>query len=193
MALDDRVRRLERASEPARTRMSPREWWQHRVDMDRVERSHNMPKDVYHCRDLIGLYRVQDKLAGMTADELIGRILAWSPPTSGLTRDVAEREVARAIYNGAPGTEDMVCPPRWRDCFVAADELREHARGLIERGVQPEEWPDIPDLTTRAIGPDWEDITQAEAERRIEEIMVPVWEDPRYWRYWLFGRATEGR
>jgi hypothetical protein len=55
----------------------------------------------------------------------------------------------------------------------------------VERNVQPDDWPEIPDhLAARAIGPDWEDITKEEAERRIDEFLAPIFEDPRYWRFW---------
>lgn len=77
--------------------------------------------------------------------------------------------------------EDMVCPARRRESFEAGRELCEHARGMLESGVPPEEWPEIPELETRAIGPDWHEIAPEEAEWRIEEHWLPVLEDPRLW------------
>ena len=161
--------------------MTARERWHHQLAGERRKRAERTPKAVLRARSLIALFRTQGKLEAMSADELIERILAWRPPVAGMSRVVAEREVAGAIFRGEPDTQDMVCPPRWRASFEAGRELCEHARTMLQSGVPPEEWPEIPELETRAIGPDWREIASEEAERRIEEHWLPVLEDPRLW------------
>lgn len=37
---------------------------------------------------------------------------------------------------------------------------------------------DLDELATRALGPDWERIDRDEAERRFDELLAPVWDDP---------------
>lgn len=91
----------------------------------RIRRGETMDEDTRHARSLIKLFRAQNKLSQMSAEELTERILSWSPvPEGGRSCSLVEREVAYAIYNQEEGTENMVCPSEWREAFTHGEELR---------------------------------------------------------------------
>ena len=91
----------------------------------RIRRNEMIDEDTRHARSLIRLFRTQNRLSQMSAEELVERIISWRPvPEGGRSRATAEREVAYAIYNQEEGTENMVCPPGWREAFACGDELR---------------------------------------------------------------------
>jgi hypothetical protein len=147
-------------------------------------------------RDILRLLQGQGRL-GRTAEEVLGQLLAWRPP-----HDPAafERELAKFIYHEEEGTENMVCPPEWREAFSAADELREKhaaipvetyaqmlvaAHDLEEEGDLDEvgelldtelgRWGITAELEMRAIGPDVEGIPAEEHSRRLREILADIY------------------
>jgi hypothetical protein len=105
-----------------------------------MRRNETMDEDTRHARSLIRLFRTQNRLSRMSAEELVERIVSWRPvPEGGRSRVTAEREVAYAIYNQEEGTEQMVCSPEWREAFVAGEELRERY-AIIPDEVLAEGW-----------------------------------------------------
>src|SRR5215210_9497170 len=107
--LERRLRSLEEQAKPKRHDHSDddplwrKENWLARA---RIERNKMMDEDTRHARSLIRLFRTQNKLSRMSADELIERIVSWQPvPDGGRSRATAEREVALAIYNREEDTE----------------------------------------------------------------------------------------
>lgn len=181
--LDRRVARLE-----ARSAGDPNEEREKRQWFARAHllRNRAIPDDVRHARGLIKLFRTQDTLSEMSAEELIDRIVSWRPLPGGAVggREVrwpaAEMEVARAIYNREPGMIDMVCPPEWRESFVAGDELYEKYVAVPDE-VLAESWSfeDLDErfgitdeLVGRTVGPDFERITEEERSWRIEECLA---------------------
>jgi hypothetical protein len=106
----------------------------------RMNRNRAMDEDTRHARSLIRLFRTQDRLSWMSAEELIERIVSWQPvPDGGRPRPTVEREVSYAIYNQEEGTENMVCPPEWREAFAHGDELRERYAAIPD-DVLAEGW-----------------------------------------------------
>ena len=173
----------------------------------RLERNRSMPEDVRHSRDAIRLYRTQNKLSDMSADELIERIVSWPPMRNDRSRSTAEREVALAIYYQEPGTENMVCPGRWRESLEAGDELRKKygaipdevlAEGYvclseIKKAADEEalwEWSAYfqgvfgvsDELLRIAVGPDIDEITEAESTWRLHEYLADAFYGERAWR-----------
>ncbi len=186
-----------------------------RIDLQRT----SVSEDTRHARDLIGLFRIQNILSEMSADELIERIVSWQPvPDAGRPRSTAEREVALAIYSQEPGTENMVCPDRWRESLEAGDELREKhtaipdevlAEGYMRLGSILEEGGEeelakwrvryeeafgiTQDLLRRAVGPDVDEITEEEHRRRISEYLADTFYGERGWRiHRRMRRLVEG-
>lgn len=112
-------------------------------------------------------------------------MLAWRPP---LDPGAVERVVARTIFDREEGTENMVCPPEWRESFEAAEELREryavvpvqtHARWTLEAAAdnaeecaEAESFGITEELYLKAVGPDAEDITDAEFLRRLRVVLA---------------------
>ena len=149
--------------------------------------------DEFNANDLFRLLRLQDRL-GTTTEEVHAQLLSWrtKPPAEWAVRCV----VAKAIYEQEEGTENMVCPPEWREAFVAADELRErHARvpeetlarwavmqheiehgephALAERiAAEGERYGITDELFLKALGPDADEITDEEIGRRTREILA---------------------
>jgi hypothetical protein len=118
-------RRLERLEELANSKRPTEEYeMEHCLLRARIDRNHSMDSGARHARSLIRLFRYQGMLSGMSADELIERIVSWRPvPDGGWLRSTAEREVAPAIYNQEPGRENMACPSRWCESLLAGVEL----------------------------------------------------------------------
>jgi hypothetical protein len=161
----------------------------------------NHNREEFSADDLIRLFRSRRELHGMTTEELHGRLLAWRPP---IARGAIERVMARAIYNQEEGTENMVCPPAWREAFEAADELRERYLAIptetlaeifvaahdlqagdlgdddvaaaTERLAElSERWGITRELQDQAVGPDSEEIPKEERGRRIREVLAEVY------------------
>lgn len=149
-----------------------------------------------HAADLVRLLRTQGRL-GDTTDELRARMLAWgsSPPDLG----EVEMELARTIYLREPATENMQCPPAWRDAFEAGDELRAAyadvpdgtlARWYAERlEAEAEERDEVSQETAdeaagygitdalmwRAIGPDAGEILDELRGVRLRDVLADVY------------------
>jgi hypothetical protein len=151
---------------------------------------------------LLRLFRSRGELEHMTTEEARGRLLAWRPRVDARA---IERVLAGAIYRQEEGTENMVCPPEWREALEAAEELREkHAAipdevlarwAIVGRDVQEEEeeggsdleedleeYGITDELAMRAIGPDAEEIPDEERERRLVEILAESYYGEQGWR-----------
>jgi hypothetical protein len=194
-------RRLERLEEQRGIHFSSRESIESEERRKRawlatagVRRNHDLNDGkAWHVRDVIKVLRTQGRLPA-TTEELRHRLLAWRPP---MDRTAIERELAKFIYNREEGTEAMVCPPAWRESFVAADELRRKfaavpdevsARWLVwlhelEQGegddhviekmdTEAEEYGITNELMWKALGPDAEEIPDEERERRLMKILA---------------------
>ncbi len=198
-ALEGRV-----ASErPIYNEVEEKHRWLSRRHMDRSEAT---SEEARHARSLIGLFRVQDRLPAMSAEELIERIVSWRPPPAGgRSRTVAEREVALAIYNQEPGTKNMVCPSRWRESLEAGDELRAKYNAIPEEvlaegyvrlgqiggeGQALEEWSAryeeafgiTDELVRRAVGPDVYELSEEEHAFRLHEYLADAMYGEKSWR-----------
>jgi hypothetical protein len=116
------------------------------------------------------------------------------------------RVIARAIYDQEEGTENMVCPPEWRESFAAGEEFRERyvaipdgvlveafmrlqeveesdEDGLFTWNVQHSESFGITeDLLQRAVGPDFGEITEEERIRRLNVYLADDVCDEKEWR-----------
>ncbi len=174
-----------------------KERWLADARMRRFDATYSREEE--HARGLLRLFRSQGNLADLrTTEELRDRLLAWRPP---LEPRAVERVLARAIYDREEGLEGMVCPPEWSEAFEAAEELRERymdasdvdlARLLVaghrlrsqEEGDEEdlaslEEWCAdererlgiTDELMREAVGPDSEEISQEEGDRRLHEIL----------------------
>lgn len=161
-----------------------------------VRRNDDKHPTEWHVWDVIRLLRMQGRLPAST-EGLRERLLRWRPPLG--TRAV-ERVLARAIYDQEPGTENMVCPPEWRESFVAARELLEKYMAVpvealarwatwqyeIEEGADDEGNLEekqahearahgiTEELMLAAIGPDAEEIEEDELMRRRREILADL-------------------
>ncbi len=186
MGLDKRLSKLEAALPPGRSWVDPiaeqqkREW----LAWGSVRRDRDRDHDEWRVRDLIRLLHHQGRLPP-SADGLRARLLAWRPP---LDPGAVERSVARAIFDLEEGTENMLCPPEWRECFEAADELRElhaavpaetHARWTLEAAAdnaegcaEAESFGLTEELYLKAAGPDAEELADDEFMRRLRMILV---------------------
>jgi hypothetical protein len=106
----------------------------------RIRRGEMTDEDTRRARSLIKLFRTQNRLSQMSAEALAERIVSWSPVhEGGRSRFLVEREVAYAIYNQEEGTENMVCPPGWRETFAHGEELRERYAAMLDE-VLAEGW-----------------------------------------------------
>lgn len=126
-SLRRRLSSLEEQSETSRhvSDVSEKKRW---LSKRRRDRRDQMPKEVWHARDLIGLFRrtgphyPPHRLREMSAQDLADRILAWRPvPEDGCLRPAVEREVA--VYEEEEGLVHMACPPQWAESFDAGEEL----------------------------------------------------------------------
>ena len=116
-----RLERLEALENPReRDEDAERRAW---LATARVRRVHeNRGPDEFHAGELLRLFRVQGKLDGATFEQARDMVLAW--PTSPPPPAATERVLSRMVCEGEPGTENMGCPPVWREAWEAADELR---------------------------------------------------------------------
>jgi hypothetical protein len=189
-SLNRRLERLEQQRGLKRREPSEGQRKQAWLTRARVRRNHD--KGDWHVRDTIKLLQRQGRL-GTTAEDLRACLLAWRPE---LDRTAIEREIARTIYYQEEGAENMVCPPAWREAFVAADELREKYAAVPEEtlaqwvvwqhGLEEGAGDDVAvkistegngcgitnELLWKAIGPDAEEITDDECMRRLREIFA---------------------
>jgi hypothetical protein len=203
-SLERRLRALEEQASLKRHDLSEDEpWWEKEIWLARaqIDRNQAMDENTRQARSLIRLFRTQNRLFRMSAEELIERIVSWRPvPDGGRSRATAEREVALAIYNREADTENMVCPPGWRESFVCGDELRKRymaipeevlaegfirLRDITDRGWDEEEyveWHTIyegrfgitAELVKSAIGPSVEEITEENCQWALHEYAADV-------------------
>jgi hypothetical protein len=196
-------RRLERLEAESRTAVDEDAWKQLWLNVKRGKRvrEHRNP-DESHAGGIFRLLRLQERLA-TTREEVEAQILSWRPPPS----EVATRRViARAIYDQEEGTENMVCPPEWRESFAAGEEFRERYTtmpdgvlveafmrlqeveegdedGLFTWNVQHgEPFGITEDLLERAVGPDFDEITKEERLRRLNVYLADDVCDEKEWR-----------
>lgn len=163
--------------------------------------AHNNP-DEFRAHDIFGVLHVQERRA-TTREGVEAQILSWqSPPSEIATR----RVVARAIYDQEKGTESMACPPEWRESFVAGEEFRERYvaipdEALVEAFMRLQEIAEddeeelagwnaeygepfgiTEDLLKRAVGPDFDEITEEERMRRLNVYLADEAVDEKGWR-----------
>jgi hypothetical protein len=196
-------RRLERLEAESRTAVDEDAWKQLWFNAKRGKRvrEHRNP-DESHAGGIFRLLRLQERLA-TTREEVEDQILSWRPPPS----EVATRRViARAIFDQEEGTENMVCPPEWRESFAAGEEFRERYVAipdealvkafmrlqeveedeedrLIAWNVQHgESFGITEDLLQRAVGPDFDEITEEERIRRLNVYLADDVCDEKEWR-----------
>jgi len=196
-------RRLERLEAESRTAVDEDEWKQLWLNAKRGKRvrEHRNP-DESHAGGIFRVMRSQERLAA-SREEVEAQLLSWRPaPSEVATR----RVVARAIYDREEGTENMVCPPEWRESFSAGEEFREryvaipdgvlveafmHLQeveegdedGLFTWNVQHgEPFGITEDLLERAVGPDFDEITKEERLRRLNVYLADDVCDEKEWR-----------
>lgn len=187
--------RLERLEDENASAPSEEEQKQHWLAVGKARRViDNQNFNEFYAYDVFKALRRHDELDGITtAEEIRSRLLAWRPPPE---ERAVERVVARAIYDREQGTENMVCPPKWRESFEAADELRERSAALpvevrarltvmqyeLEQGgsdeiarqvlAEVERLGFTDDLLLKAVGPDAEEIDEEERMRRLREVFA---------------------
>jgi hypothetical protein len=200
--LERRLERLE-AENLSRTAVVEDVWkqmWLNLKQGKRVREHHN--PDESHAHGIFKVMRLQKRLA-TTREEVEDQLLSWRPaPSEVATR----RVVASAIYDQEEGTENMVCPPEWRESFAAGEEFRERyvaipdgvlveafmrlqeveesdEDGLFTWNVQHSEPFGITeDLLQRAVGPDFGEITEEERIRRLNVYLADDVCDEKEWR-----------
>jgi hypothetical protein len=200
--LERRLERLE-AENLSRTAVVEDVWkqmWLNLKQGKRVREHHN--PDESHAHGIFKVMRLQKRLA-TTREEVEDQLLSWRPaPSEVATR----RVVASAIYDQEEGTENMVCPPEWRESFAAGEEFRERyvaipdgvlveafmrlqeveesdEDGLFTWNVQHSESFGITeDLLQRAVGPDFGEITEEERIRRLNVYLADDVCDEKEWR-----------
>jgi hypothetical protein len=196
-------RRLERLEAESRTAVDEDAWKQLWLNVKRGKRvrEHRNP-DESHAGGIFRVMRSQKRLAA-SREEVEAQILSWRPPPSEVA---TKRVVARAIYDQEEGTENMVCPPEWRESFAAGEEFRERYAimpdgVLVEAFMRLQEvegdeedrlarWNiqhDEPfgiteDLLERAVGPDFGEITEEERMRRLNVYLADDVCDEKEWR-----------
>ena len=198
--LERRLERLE-AKNPEPTLADEEAWKQLWFNAKRGSRDHHDP-DEFHAGGIFRVMRSQNRLAA-SSEEVEAQILSWRPPPSEVA---TRRVVARAIYDQEEGTENMVCPPEWRESFSAGEEFRERyvaipdgvlveafmrlqeveeseEDGLFTWNVQHSEPFGITeDLLERAVGPDFGEITEEERIRRLNVYLADDVCDEKEWR-----------
>jgi|SRR5215210_773904 len=200
--LDRRLERLE-AKNPGPTLADEEAWkqlWLNAKRGRRVHEHHN--PDESHAGGIFRIMRSQKRLAA-SREEVEAQILSWRPPPS----EVATRRVlARTIYDQEKGTENMVCPPEWRESFSAGEEFRERYvaipdEALVEAFMRLQEVEEgdedglftwnvqhgepfgiVEDLLQRAVGPDFDEITEEERIRRLNGYLADADCDEKEWR-----------
>jgi hypothetical protein len=200
--LDRRLERLE-AKNPGPTLADEGAWkqlWFNAKRGRRVHEHHN--PDEFHACGIFRVMRSQERLAA-SREEVEAQLLSWRPaPSEVATR----RVVARAIYDQEEGTENMVCPPEWRESFAAGEEFRERYvampdEALVEAFMRLQEVEEgdedglftwnvqhgepfgiTEDLLERAVGPDFDEITEEERIRRLNVYLADDVCDEKEWR-----------
>ena len=197
-----RLERLEALENPReRDEDAERRAWLATARLRRVHE--NRVPDEFHAGDLLRLFRVQGKLDGATFEQARDMVLAW--PTSPPPPAATERVLSRMVCEGEPGTENMGCPPVWREAWEAADELRErHAAVPVETlagwivaqyeheaegggGGAPdlegarEPYGLTDELYRAAVGPDAGELDEDEEARRLREILAGDHYGERAW------------
>jgi hypothetical protein len=200
-SLERRLSRLE-AKNPGPTLADEEVWKQLWLNAKRGKRvrEHRNP-DESHAGGIFRLLRLQERLA-TTREEVEAQILSWRPPPSEVA---TRRVVARAIYDREEGTENMVCPPEWRESFAAGEEFRERYVAIPDEALvkafmrlqEVEGDEDRPlawnvqhgepfgiteDLLERAVGPDFGEITEEERIRRLNVYLADDVCDEKEWR-----------
>src|SRR5215208_988785 len=196
-------RRLERLEADSRTTVDEDAWKQLWFNAKRGKRvrEHRNP-DESHAGGIFRLLRLQERLA-TTREEVEAQILSWRPPPSEVA---TRRVVARAIFDQEEGTENMVCPPEWRGSFAAGEEFRERyiavpEEALVEAFMRLQEVEEgdedglftwnvqhgepfgiTEDLLQRAVGPDFDEITEEERIRRLNVYLADDVCDEKEWR-----------
>jgi len=196
-------KRLERLEAESRTAMDEDAWkqlWLNAKRGRRVHEHHN--SDESHACGIFRVMRSQKRLAA-SREEVEAQILSWRPPPS---EEATRRVVARAIYDREEGTENMVCPPEWRESFAAGEEFRERYVAIPD-GVLVEAFMRLQaieaddedrlfawnvqhgepfgiteDLLERAVGPDFGEITKEERIRRLNVYLADDVCDEKEWR-----------
>ena len=201
-SLERRLERLE-ARNPGPTLADEEAWkqlWLNAKRGKRVREHHN--PDEFHAGGIFRLLRLEERLA-TTREEVEAQIHSWRPPPSVVA---TRRVVARAIYDQEEGTENMVCPPEWRESFAAGEEFRakylavpdealveafmrlqeieeDDEDGLLAWNVQHGEPFGITEyLLERAVGPDFGEITEEERIQRLDVYLADIVCDEKEWR-----------
>jgi hypothetical protein len=198
--LERRLERLE-AKNPGPTLADEEAWKQLWFNAKRGSRDHHDP-DEFHAGGIFRVMRSQERLAA-SREEVEAQILSWRPPPSEVA---IRRVVARAIYDQEEGTENMVCPPEWRESFAAGEEFRERYvaipdEALVEAFMRLQEVEEgdedglftwnvqhgepfgiTEDLLERAVGPDFDEITKEERIRRLNVYLADDVCDEKEWR-----------
>jgi hypothetical protein len=199
-SLERRLERLE-AKNPGPTLADEEAWKQLWFNAKRGSRNHHDP-DEFHAGGIFRVMRSQKRLAA-SREEVEAQILSWRPPPSEVA---TRRVVARAIYDQEEGTENMVCPPEWRESFAAGEEFRERYvaipdEALVEAFMRLQEVEEgdedglftwnvqhgepfgiTEDLLERAVGPDFGEITKEERIRRLNVYLADDVCDEKEWR-----------
>jgi len=196
-------RRLERLEAESRTAVDEDAWKQLWLNAKRGKRvrEHRNP-DESHAGGIFRLLRLQERLA-TTREEVEAQILSWRPPPSEVA---TRRVVARAIYDQEEGTENLVCPPEWRESFAAGEEFRKRYiamsdEALVEAFMRLQEIEEddedrlvtwnvqhgesfgiTEDLLQSAVGPDFGEITEEERIRRLNVYLADDVCDEKEWR-----------
>jgi hypothetical protein len=196
-------RRLERLEAESRTAVDEDAWKQLWLNVKRGKRvpEHHNP-DEFHAGGIFRVMRSQERLAA-SSEEVEAQILSWRPPPSEVA---TRRVVARAIYDQEEGTENMVCPPEWRESFSAGEEFRERYvaipdEALVKAFMRLQEIEEdeedklacwdvqhgepfgiTEDLLERAVGPDFGEITKEERIRRLNVYLADDVCDEKEWR-----------
>ena len=192
-SLKNRLESLEARTGP-QERLSEEEERRHYLAVARCRRNEALGRGgAWQAKDVIRFLSKQRRAT--TTEELRKRALDWRPAHDP---NLIECELSRAVYYRESGTEDMECPGEWRESFEAGAELLRLyeaipdeviARGLLEFAKiaeedeeASEEWRKhyeesygiTSELIEAACGPDLEEITEDERQRRLEEHTASV-------------------
>lgn len=179
-------------------------WLEDARHQRRFDIEHREPLTITHARGHIRALRLQG-LLGRTTEELRNQLIEWfascaSSSSGAIDENAIERELARFIYRQEEGSENMVCPPQWRESLEAADRLRElwadvpaevlarwatmqhgveEGEALVEiekkLAVEGAEYGISDELMWQALGPDAEQITDEERQRRLREVLAEAY------------------
>jgi hypothetical protein len=146
-------------------------------------------RDEHQALDIFRLWRLQGRLPSST-EELLARIGEWRPRPP--EKHAAARAIYRLVRDGEEGTEGMTCPPEWQESFEAAEDLAERYAAIPDEvlaaaRVGDEEGADdvterrnavlaeygiTDELILKALGPDRDEISGEEVERRVLETVA---------------------